>query len=72
MKKTHGLWPYLWSVYAYAKMYKQNKYKRPINTTGGHLNYLGCDISYNDDNDTENKFHKLQFLCGPKYRLLRN
>lgn len=29
-----------------------------------HFNYLGCDISYNYDNDIDRKLNKYQSMCG--------
>lgn len=44
---------------------------RPIEQVS-HFNYLGCDVSYNYDNDITNKLHKYQYICGTIYRSLRN
>jgi hypothetical protein len=29
-----------------------------------NFNYLGCDISYNYDDDLQNKLHKFQYMCS--------
>jgi hypothetical protein len=37
-----------------------------------NFNYLGCDISYNYDDDLQNKLHKFQYICGTIKRTLIN
>lgn len=37
-----------------------------------HFNFLGCDISYEYENDVDNKLHKYQRMCGTIHRQLGN
>lgn len=34
--------------------------------------YLGCEISYSDDDDVKRKLHRFQYMCGTIRRTLRN
>jgi hypothetical protein len=35
-----------------------------------NFNYLDCDISYNYDDDLQNKSHKFKYMCGTIKRTL--
>lgn len=37
-----------------------------------HFNYLGCEVSYNKDNDVIQKLYKFQYMCGTISRTLKN
>ena len=37
-----------------------------------HFNYLGCEISLNEDKDIQNKTNKFQYICGTIQRTLKN
>lgn len=37
-----------------------------------HFKYLGCDISYDYDEDLKNKLARFQYICGTIKRILRN
>jgi hypothetical protein len=36
-----------------------------------HFNYLGCDVTYNEDKDCDKKLHKFQAICGTIRRTLQ-
>jgi hypothetical protein len=36
-----------------------------------HFRYLGCDISYERDNDLDHKIHRFQMICGTINRTLK-
>jgi hypothetical protein len=36
-----------------------------------HFNYLGCDVTYDQDEDVNNKLHKFQNICGTIRRNLK-
>jgi hypothetical protein len=36
-----------------------------------HFNYLGCDVTYDQDEDIHNKLHKFQNICGTIWRNLK-
>jgi hypothetical protein len=37
-----------------------------------HFNYLGCDISYEKDNDVDNKLAKFRNVCGTIHKYLKH
>jgi hypothetical protein len=37
-----------------------------------HFNYLGCDISYEKDNDVGNKLSKFRNVCGTIHKYLKH
>lgn len=37
-----------------------------------HFNYLGCDISFDEERDLKQKVHKFQSICGTIKRTLKN
>jgi hypothetical protein len=37
-----------------------------------HFNYLGCDISYEKDNDIDNKLAKFRNVCGTIHKYFKH
>ena len=36
-----------------------------------HFNYLGCDLTYEYENEVQQKLHKFQYICGTLRKILR-